>query len=202
MTPKPTRKATTRTMSKLIRKPTRKPGARSRHPSWKNVFNQAILEQVIRPALAVAADVPLTSIGDYHARFQDRHQCAVSPGQFKAWLRDLNLIDYFRGPRAITPFGVTNRPLPPSPTPTAPPPSPMGGDDLVFDNEKPGFVPPELRGGTHSTPTPQLPVELEAALRGGTHPITEGRPRTVIPGFDLQMDDPSAGTLNLPGLTS
>ena len=199
-TPKTSKKTPTR---KTPRKP-----MRARHETWKNVFNEAILHTVIKPALAAAADVPLTSIGDYYTRFQERHQCSVSLAQFKSWLRDLNLIHYFQGPRQITPFTsppTTARPLPPEiyvgrdPGLVDKSPTPMGGDDLVFDNEKPGFVPPEARFGPSQ---PSLPPELEAAIRGNTNPLTEGRPRTVLPGFDLQMDNPTAGALNLPGLTS
>jgi len=157
---------------------------------------------VIRPALADAADTPLTSIGDFYARFQERHQCSVSLAQFKSWLKGLNLIHYFQGPRQINPFN-TSPPINTLPPNLLTPAKdlPLGGDDdLVFDNEKAGFVPPELRGAPQ--PQPALPPELEAALRGNTHPITHERPRTVLPGFDLQMNDPGAGTLNLPGLTS
>jgi hypothetical protein len=211
----PTHKSTqspkTTKSTKTIKRQARK--GRTRHPTWKTVFHTSILETVIRPALAEAADVPLTSIGDYYNRFQEHHHCSVSLAQFKSWLRDLNLIHYFQGPRQITPFAPSNPFVSrPDPDKNLSPDlaarlglvSPVGGDDLVFDNERPDFVPPELRHpqDTSQSPPTQLPVELELALRGGAHPITQERPRTVIPGFNLQLDDPTAGTLNLPGLTS
>lgn len=208
-TPKTSKKTPTR---KTPRKP-----LRARHETWKNVFGPAILQLVIRPALSQAADIPLSSIGDFYHRFQERHQCSVSLAQFRGWLRDLNILPLFQGPRQVNPFGVTQtvpsqptlNPMFPGglPTPTASPmggDSSMGGDDILFDNEKAGFVPPELRGpGAMEGATSRgIPPELEAALSGS--PAPDGgpvRPRTIIPGFDLSVSDPNAGALNLPGIT-
>jgi len=204
-TPKTSKKTPTR---KTPRKP-----LRARHETWKNVFGPAILQLVIKPALSQAADIPLSSIGDFYHRFQERHQCSVSLAQFREWLRDLNILPLFQGPRQVNPFGVTqtvpshliSHPPPANPPPVMGGDSSMVGDDILFDNEKAGFVPPELRGpGAMEGATSRgIPPELEAALSGS--PAPDGgpvRPRTVIPGSDLSMSDPTAGALNLPGITS
>jgi len=176
----------------MPKKKTRRPKTQPRNP-WRLAFNDAILLQVIRPRLLNAGHDGVSSIKDWHTRFQSVHACTVPYNTFRNWLKHLGFYDLFTSPRTISPGQIIPGPLPSPdlrPDPRIPTADPMGGDDDVSFT-RPPEPPAEVAPVDHAAIDRMLasrPELAHLAGLGSPPPSVDGgaaRPVTFLPPYDM-----------------